>query len=82
MIVETLRVVNDILDVFSAKKAAERLAHSPYAGHNICVVEIGTVAIPKNIYGELDSLGVWAALEHGKELHRKLKAMRLVGGGS
>ena len=74
---EVMKIANEFLGPIAAAKKKERLEKSPYAGQNLVVVEVGTIALPKAIHQQLDAMGVWAALEHGKEIYKQLRAMRL-----
>jgi peptidyl-tRNA hydrolase len=72
-----MKIANEFLAPIAATKKKKRLEQSPYAGQNLVVVEVGTIALPKTIHQQLDAMGVWAALEHGKEIYKQLRAMRL-----
>lgn len=74
---EVMKIANEFLAPIAASKKKERLEKSPYAGQNLVVVEVGTIALPKPIHAQLDAMGVWSALEHGKEIYKQLRAMRL-----
>lgn len=73
MIVEFMQMANDVLDAVLVKKRAERL-ESKFGGA-VCVVDVGTVAMPKLLWERLDQMGVWAALEEAKEAHAQLKKL-------
>ena len=75
---EVVRVVNEGLAPLAAARKKRRLEESPYAGQDFMVVEVGTVALPRMTWEQLNSLGVFAALKHAARTYEKLRAMRLV----